>query len=266
MTKTTKHWWGEFQLTEGRWAHFEIGPLSLYARRVPGEWRFAWLGSSESLSEKIVIDLEMADEPDFQGRTLGRYAMRNPGENLLIMPRLADRAVVVRPETPLYVLAQEQATLYVSTPVWLALSATGHAKVPLTEIPSFRPSETWFGANTRVGESCYASKTGARTDIQQVVNVPHRAVTPIVIHNDGEDSLAVEQLRVPVSNLALYTARDGRLWTDTVQFVRETGESSAVLRISKGVESLGDDRSRIAEPRAPHDSNPVVQAFSRFFG
>lgn len=265
MMATMQRWWGDFVLAEGKWARFEIGPLSLFARRVPGEWRFAWR-SGDRTAKTVTVDLDIGNDPDTSGRTLGRFAMRDPGKALRIMPRLADRAVVVRTETPLYLLAHEKTTLYVSTPVWITLSTTSESTGMLTEIPSLQPSETWFGANTLRGESCYAVKTSARTDVAQLAALPHLAVTPIQIRNTGVDNLTIEQLRVPAANLTLYAAPDGRLWTDTVHFERSAGERAATLRIGDNYETGAGDKTRMAGPRVPHEARSMVQAFSRFFG
>jgi len=50
-------------------------------------------------------------------------------------------------EQPLGVPPGEQASVYVSSPLWVRIETGKPAKL-LCELPTFRPSDTWFGPNT----------------------------------------------------------------------------------------------------------------------
>ncbi len=249
----------------GTTAHWRLGPLVLYAWRGPNEWRVAWRSEPDALDRSFSCAVETGEAPDEGSLTVHRYAFSTGSDTIRAEPALADRPVVVQPATPLFLPPGQNATLYVSTVVWVRLLVGDEDELQLLDTPTHRPSDTWFGQSTRWGELCYASRTLARTSSAQVDDYPHRAITPVVIENSGDDLLTVEQLRVPAPNLSVYSGNDARLWTDTVVFDRRHGLSDAVLRINRkpagepGCEELG-------EPRESLQANVVVRAFSRLFG
>lgn len=100
---------------------------------------------------------------------------------LKLVPIMADRLVVSRPKSPFRILPGQHATLFVSTPAWVRI-ALGNGKA-LAELPLFRPSDTWFGPSTLVGELGYAARTHCRLDVCDVPFRPHRAVTPLRVEN-----------------------------------------------------------------------------------
>lgn len=265
-----RKWWGEFDLHPGKWARWKIGPKDFFARSMGDEWRFAWRTGHDMLSEEVRFesptDQEPSDadstEPEFE---LRRYALEDAHNRLRLTPKLADRPVIVRPETPLYLPPGQRTVLYVSTGVWVAVAPPSMDDQFLFEVPIYRASDTWFGPNTLTGELCYTAVTSARTNPSLLAQVPHRAFTPIDITNNGGDALEIEYLRVPVTQLSLYAGAKGRLWTDKITFEREQGESSASLKISahEGLEAGPD--SRLSGPREP-ESAGIVHSFSRIFG
>lgn len=260
-----KRWWGEFDLEPGRWARWTIGPKQFLARALENEWRFAWQTSDDLLSESVAFEPVVNDDevsPEFSFR---RYAVENAGSRLKIVPRLSDRAVIVRPETPLYLPPNQRATLYVSTGVWLSVAPAATDTTEFFEIPVYRGSDTWFGPDTVNGELCYASITNARTEIELLAQVPHRAFTPVDITNNGSDALEIEALRVPVPLLSIYVGSNGRLWTEQITFEREQGETAASLRISdhEALESTAEQR--LSGPRDTQQGG-IVHSFSRIFG
>ncbi len=258
-------WWGEYELEPGQWSRWIIGPKELLARTVGNEWRFAWKTSDDKLSEAVSFEKnigEISIDAEYKTR---RYALENAGPGIRIMPRLSNRAVIVRPETPLFLPSNERATLYVSTGVWLIISSIVEGSPELMEMPVYRGSDTWFGPNTVEGELCYSSITSARTDVSLLAQVPHRAITPIDISNNGSDSLVIESLRVPVPLLSIYAGARGQLWTDKISFEREQGESAASLRISEHETLETETKERLSGPRESEPSG-IVHSFSRIFG
>jgi hypothetical protein len=256
-----KKWWDDYQLTQGTWARWRIGPLELYAQPRGREWLFASKTVGDAQELTLEIEIHVGYEPDPQVYTASRYVTGSDSGRLSLSPRLPDRAVVVQPERPLFVRAGQQVVLFVTTVIWVAAIADdGHV---LIEVPVQRPSDTWFGANTLEGELCYASRTSARTDRSALSFTPHRVATPIEIRNHGSDTLKVEQLRVPLPALALHHDERNLLFTDPVLFVREHHDSQAALTIPKTSAHLPDSRMQLAPPRAPIAPGTIVQAFSR---
>ena len=257
------NWWKNFKLDPARWAHWRVGPLSLFARGTNTEVVFAWQSGADPLDNSLSIDLASEREPDRETFEFGRYAVANETMQIQLLPMQPDRAFVVRPEMSLSLPAGEHLLLFVSTPVWVSVSLTGSPHESLFATPSFRASDTWFGPNTLDGELCYSSKTLARTDVSDISVRPHRATTPIEIRNNGEDTLLIEQLRVPLPALAIYQGDDSRLWTDTVSLVREEDESSASMTVAANRSVSTAQRSLICEPRAPLEPGSIISAFSK---
>lgn len=260
-----KRWWGEFDLEPGVWAEWLIGPRQFLARSMPDEWRFAWRTGDNMFSETVKYSVDAGIEPSEPDFELRRYAVAGAGDRLRLTPKLADRPVIIRPETTLFLPPGEEATLYVSTGVWMSVATTGARNEELFEIPVYRPSDTWFGPSTLEGELCYTAVTSARTRPDYLAQVPHRAFTPVNISNNGSDALEIEYLRLPVTLLSLYAGSSGRLWTDQISFAREPGESSASLSITEHEALQSNKDMRLSGPRET-ESGGIVHSFSRIFG
>lgn len=257
-------WWGPVEVEEGRVALWRLGPLSLYAHHLPGEWRLAW----ESLDDPLAGHVEVTPDtglddlpPPLEPR---RFGMTKPGAGLDLTPTLADRPVVSRPEHRLEVPPGHETTLFVSTPVWVRVRG-GEPPVTLAEVPVLRSSDTWFGPNPRSGELCYASRTFFRTRFENVPVRPHRAITVLRVRNRADGPLMLDRVLMPVPQLSLYCDRDGRLWTEAVGLDHE-GDGAAPLGLEEGPPAEAGPTERVAGPRTPHDGNRLVRAFSFIFG
>lgn len=283
---TSDSWWGELQLAPGDTRRWRIGPLTLWLTRLAHELQVAHASDDDPLEGQLEAAVPCAPEevPDDASRM--RFAFSGRGGRLRLQPLLAERAVVVHPESPLLLPPGENATLFVSSPVWLALQF-GAPPRTLLELPSLRPSDTWFGPDTRVGELCYAMKTAGRLSLDELPLRPHRAITPVRIRNRAPDALLLERLKVPLPYLSLYR-RGGRLWTNHLTLVREQDGDLAALQLGRGApEEAGtlapekspeprpetgpaagpeaDRAERLAPPREAAGSSMVLRAFSRLF-
>ena len=253
-------WWGDVEAPENQWCHWRIGALSLFAHCNQSEWHFAWKRGDDPLELTLTREFGITADPDLDDTEQARFVFTGEHHRLTLQPKLADRPVIARPEFPVFVPPGQRVILYVSTALWLQLSA---AASPLIEIPITRPSDTWFGANTRLGELCYASLTRARTSDAGHPPFPHRATTPVDITNEGATPLQIQQIRVPVPALALYASDAGHIVTDAVHLHRLADEDHATLEISSDGERQAVER--IAEPREASEPGTVVQAFTKFF-
>lgn len=266
MTKQATNnavWWGVQEFPAERWVQWQIGPLCLSLLRRQGEWRIAWRPAGEPLDPTCRRIDENVEPPTQQSDDIRRYIAHDNDGRLELTPRLADRPVVVNPEIPVFLPPGETTTVYVSTGAWLRLAQPDGPM--LMEIPIYRPSDTWFGPNTREGEIAYASRTSARTNLNDLIILSHRVITPVRIENRGIDPLLVERLRIPVPALTLYEVAGQGLWTGTVAFKRREGDTTATLEIQDGRELPGPDPTLLAPPRLPVEHNAVVHAFSRIF-
>jgi len=250
-TDNTRRWWGEFELAEAAHARWRIGPLHLAALRNGPDWLIEYRQSADPLDSTIAVELP-ADGPLDPPGERWRFALESAHPRLCLQPALADRPVSVRPKEPVWLPPGQSARFFVSTPLWLRL--TGGARgAYFTELPTFRPSDTWFGA-IETGELCYATRTRAHASREELPSVPHRAVTPVKVINKSRESLPIERLKLPMPNLPLYVDSELRFSTPAVEFVRESLDGAATMRVTREraaeIERVADARIRLRENRA----------------
>ncbi len=259
---TESPWWGRFSFAEGEGGLWRVGPLELGIVRAREEWRIhrrTEVGASERHVEvPSDVRVEGADV------IVSRFSFERTGESVWLVPRFADRSVVVYPESPFFVTAGQEIVLFCSTPLWVRLEV-GEERTGLEEFPAVRPSDTWFGPSTREGELCYATTTTARLRREEVVALPHRAVTELRICNEGHDTLQIEKVNLSVRYLSLYGARDGSLWSDRVILHRAKGGGESELEIVHGPpEAL--DAEPVSSAREPAGKESImVRAIEALF-
>ena len=171
---------------------------------------------------------------------------------------------MVRPTSPLHLPAGEKATLFISTPVWLQIKTDSPAKT-LRELGVIRPSDTWFGSNTREGELCYAARTPADLDFSAIQRQPHRAISKVEVDNKANSTLLIDRLSLPVVYLPLYAAQDNLLWTPDVSLQREEDGDFAALKIGTSAPSNAKTAKKITDPREVPDKGILVRAFQALF-
>jgi hypothetical protein len=192
-----------------------------------------------------------------------RFSFGRTGETLLLTPRLADRSVVVSPESPFYVPANQEILLFCSTPLWLRLEV-GDEKTELEEFPMIRPPDTWFGPSTREGELCYATTTAAQLRREDLHPRPHRAMTELRVRNDAQSVLALERVNLSVPFLSLYVTPEGAFWSDSVTLSRKTDGGRSEIEIVKGPPK-GLNVERVSTARTAGTHNVMVRAFEVLF-
>lgn len=258
-------WWGEFEIPSNAWRRWQIGPLTLWVQRRESEWRLA----RQEDAGDVEPDLSQANLPAAEGpaesATLERVASHRLGERLIVAPRLADRPVVVRPETSFRLASRGEAELYVGTPLWVCLE-TSEPVHRLLDVPTRRPSDSWFGPSTTEGELCYAGRTGARLRRDNLPASPYRAVTRVRLRNHAGDDLLLERLNLPVPNLALFCGGGGRLWTQTVSVERGADGKLAEVRIEEDPPAEAEAAERLAEPRVAMARNVFSRALGALLG
>ncbi len=256
-------WWGTVEFSEGSAKRWEIGPLTLRIRRLAQEWWIAF-ERDEKKHERIMAALEYMD-PDWLGHaSLERYLTRHAQPTLHITPTLADRPVVTRPVVPFHLCAGEEATLYVSLPVWIRLEAGPH-RMLLKEIAIQRLSDTWFGPSTLEGELCYASTTHCRQDLSEIPLYPYRTITPVLIQNRSKQTLVLERLSLPVHFLSVYGSPENRLWTSRVSLRWEHG-TTVSMEIEAQAPAQAGKTQILCGPRYEPEKGGVIRAVASFFG
>lgn len=263
----TSEWWGRRRVPVGSARRWCIGPLTLWIRRIEGEWRIAHETSDDPLDVSQQEDLPAEVGDLLEKEAVARYVTTGKSEEVVLSAALADRSVVTSSEKPLSVPPGEEVAVYVSSPLWVRIEIGKPAK-PLCEVPTFRPSDTWFGPDTTEGELCYDSRTFHRVRLEDVPIRPHRATTTVKIKNRARSMLSLERMQVPVMHLALYRTADGRLWTQDVAFERESDDDFVALRLGDlgkpGAIGSGETKL-VTGPRVQPSGNVVMRAFSSLF-
>lgn len=258
-------WWGDFKLEAGATRCWRIGPLGLWIHRTAHEWRLAYEWSESDSPDapdwRIEADCEMPEA----AAHLERHVFRRTANPLSLRPLLADRPVVTSPRLPVYLPPNEKVTLFVGSPVWLEIGV-GSPTVSLRELPIRRPPDTWFGPSTREGELCYASRTGAALDVENLPTTSLRAVTPLEIHNRADSALRVERLQLPVPYLSTYCSSSGVLWTQAVSLVRTEETGMASFEVQKSPPPQVKKPKLLSPAREEAEKGLLIRAFSTLFG
>lgn len=257
---TAEKWWGEFELAEDERRWWTLGSLLLGAERKSREWRIGYEVSTNG-DATLPGTNRSVDELAFSAR----YVFARPGAGIRLTPALADRPVVTRPVSPLNVPPGEQATLYVSSPVWVRIEAAAPAR-QMADIPVLRPSDTWFGESTREGELCYASRTHGRLSLENLPVQPFRAVTPLEIVNKSGQALKLERVSLPVPYLTIYASDAYDLWTQKLVMRCEDNARLATVRIRQGAPSQITGAEHVAPPRKQQEGQVFRRALTSLFG
>ncbi|WP_111642283.1 DUF432 domain-containing protein [Marinimicrobium alkaliphilum] len=257
-----KPWWQPRLLDRGECWHTAIGPLSIYLYRFSSQWLLATQTLGDEADHSQLISEEVQEIPE--ELNLSRYVFTESPKGFVLRPRTLDRPLVVKTMQPVHVPPGEKVTFYISSPVTVEIDLVEPDTI-LQETPVLRLSDTWFGPSTRVGELCYAARTHARNSRADVPPRPHRVVTPVTIHNEGEQNLTIEKLSIPVPYLAIYGLDDGTLWSDPVTLAHSDGNALAGLKIDSRLPDGVSPEHRIAEPRVEMPRGSFVRAFTSIF-
>ena len=259
-----KPWWGlhHFDLQQVR--AWQLGSLLLRICRGEQEWRIEYhrtcTGTESDLDWHELTDVLFAMPQPCQ---VERYMFAQTQAEIQLLPRLADRSVVIKPIDPMYIPAGQKGTLYISTPLWVA-AYVPQQKQPLFELAIAEPKDTWFGPNPRTGEMCYATKVDGRTDLNLLQPRPFRAVTPIEVSNHSEQQLRFERMNIPVPALPLfYSTSTGRLWTSQIRVSYDNADRVPRVRIESRTSALAGEVESIHAPRV--SSGVLVNMFDAIF-
>jgi hypothetical protein len=257
-------WWGRLHVAMGTAARLHIGPATILVERLDKEWHFVTENTGDPDDIALAIERPTEDPDLLAAANVRRFGVAGDASHIALSAHLADRPVVAAPQKPVELPPGETLTVYVGSPVWIRVEAGEPART-LFEMPLSRPADTWFGANTRVGELCYASRTNYRLRLDELSYKPHRAITSVLVENQASTPLLLESLKLPVPHLALYGTSDGWLWTEDVTLSRDDEQELSPLRVREGAPRNAQKAVRISDPRQPIADNLMVRAFSSLF-
>ena len=254
-------WWGTFTIPTGESRIWHIGPTRLVLTRQPREIRVVHWTEGEALSDASRVDEPFDGEIPEDAR-LDRFGFDDTPASIVLVPQHADRPVVTQPEFPFHLPPREQATIYVSLPAWLQIRAKADGPA-IYEAPLFRPSDTWFGASTRIGELCYASRTAARLNLENLPLLPQRVAAAVHIQNKSSQRLDLERLKLPAPMLSVHASERGRLWTEKITLVRKSDGDAAELELSRKPPSEAGTTTFVEGGREKHTRGALLRSFGR---
>jgi hypothetical protein len=256
---TTDRWWGEQAFALDETIHWRLGTTEMWITRGTHEWRCSRRTIAEA-GDAAPVRRRGVSVPDLPDLVVERLAVRQTAASLRMVPVLADRSLVVHPEHPVRLPRGEEIVLYVSTPLWLRLETVASG-ADFVEFPLQRPSDTWFGPSTMQGELCYASRTAARLNPDNVLHRPHRAVSALTVVNRSPVQFLLQKIKLPVPGMSLFATPGGRLWTERITL--EHREASGQAALQQGGRPPGDlgDVELLSGPRVRPQRNMLIRAF-----
>lgn len=216
--------WKKRPFAVGDAIRYVLGPLTVYVLRHDNEWQIFYAYDDHPLTNAEAVErLTLSvDEVDEFANTLKQVRVSDSTVSTTEELRLrfipADRPILARPANPVHILENSVAHWYVTTPAWVQIIRDPGATVLYT-LPTWRPSDSWFGPPTGPGPLCYASKTRAYHVLNDLPHHSLRMVTHTILQNNGP-SLEVERIVVPTPHLQVWINETGRLWTQSVSIKR----------------------------------------------
>jgi hypothetical protein len=255
----SRKWWGETRVPMGTTTRWCLGPLSLWIHRRQGEWRIAHEEDNEAPPDRtLVAEADGEDDlwlhPDVERFALGS----DQGDQIKLIPQLADRAVVAKPDRTLVIPPDTDMNVYVSSPLWASISASGRE---LTSFSMDTPFETWFGPSPREGELCYATRTACRLRWDDGLFRPHRALTAVHVQNRARQALPFDKIKIPVHLLALYVAPEGTLWSQDVLLAVDADGNRTPLQIRQGLPQTVSGLEVVSNAREQVSEHTLARTF-----
>lgn len=264
-------WWGRHGLALDQTDFWQIGPLKLWLNSTPAKLAVSWAHSGD------VLDTHVRNLPSAQQQLEQNIvapndthtvitAFANSGRNEIVFtPVLPDRPIVLRLRDSIRVLPGESVTLYMVAPLVIRLESTQSSKL-ITEIPTFRLSDTWFGPLSTLGGLCYASATPAYLDLREVPLRAHCAITAVTVKNAGIDSLKLDRINIPFPRLSLFYSQRSGFWTDRMTFERNSDNEMAYVKLDRQPPAEASPTQFVTGPRQPTaEHSSVTRAFSAIF-
>ncbi len=215
-------WWGNFVVEEEQSRFWKINNIVLCLDRYNREWHIANYKDTQLIQNTNTP----IPKEKFRFKT---FTSRKDYNEIIIKPTLPDRAILSQLERPIALPAGEEILLFISSPCWIKIEVGNN--IILDEIPSKILSDTWAGKNTLEGELCYASPNHCSPRLEEITMDESRVLTPILIINRSKEYLLLNELRIPLPFLSIYSDPLNYLWTEQVSIYYEgdTHPSSTIV-------------------------------------
>lgn len=257
-------WWGiSHPLTSGSGKRWKIGPLTLYVAYDSGVLVMARTSSGDPLEiANEIADVTLEDIPAPDNDHVTMRSMGGNDEAVELRAALADRGVVIRPEFPTQIARRSEAAFYMSTPIWVQVVQSDKV---LWDVPTSRPSDTWFGSPIGDGEFAYAGRTLASPSRDRLAIRASRVTTEVTIQNASDENISVERFNLPAPSLSIFQTEDGRLWTESVKVIMRSDSTRSNVELSDKVAVDVASTRKIASARK-HGLSALEKAIHRFVG
>ncbi|HET9888354.1 MAG TPA: hypothetical protein VFR10_12685 [bacterium] len=252
-------WWGNFAVPQSQGAAFDVGPLEIRALRQPRQWVIA-AERNLPLTDRILVRIPVDWQEPSPTASVSRVMSRATQETLRVQPVLPDRPLVVSPPPRFAIASRETVVLYVRIPVWVRL-LSGDPPALLREMASVRMRDTWSGPTPKEGELGYASEEHDFPSPDELPLAPHHAVCSVRVSNRASVFLPIEEIRIPLHQLSLYSDSASRLWTSPVSLEREPDNDLAALHVSEEPPPEAQGTAQVSEPRVQVERSRIVRVF-----
>lgn len=191
-------WWGHFLIAAEQSRYSKIGNTVLCIDHYNQEWKLAI--RQEHLGRENPTKI------------LGSYLQQ---DEIKLKPVLADRNLQVKLNCPFYIAGGEALIIYINSPSWIRIEI-GNPSILLDEIPTEILADTWSGDNTINGDLCYAATHLATPRFEEIPQNTTQVTTPILLQNFSKDRIYVNELKIPLPFLSVYSDIHNHLWTEQV--------------------------------------------------
>ncbi len=249
--------WGPLQLSsDDEIQSFEAGNLQVWLKRKDNE---IWIshhhkqhgGEGRETAENPPADVEWS-----------RWAPKEIGDSVTLLPVFPDLPLVINSEFPLRVSPGSSIQIFTRIPIWLRISM-GKKDMLLTELPTVKLSRTWFGTPME-GELCYWAATKARRSLSNVERKPYLVSCPIQITNKTDGDLDFEKFCFRVERLKIFSYKD-ELWADETRIVYQGEEQNSDISMSGRLPKGMGNAELISPPRKPIQRSLATRTFRKIF-
>ncbi len=257
-------WQDDFTLQQDKLYCLCLRALEVYLEYQACEWQihYRYRFDNDETVDTALSFQPVSELPD-SGLTSTRIMHSTVSNVLQFRPTLANRPIVAKPHTPLWIPSNEAVTIFASTPIWLAILQPESSQ-PLMTIPSFILSDTWFGSKPHVGELAYASRFSGRTQLESLPRRSSRIITPLKIINHSDEHIKLDKTPIPTDVLSVHLSQR-ELWTPGITAIKENDEKMTQISVDETLHPSLKQTTRIVEPREADSNTLLSKTFGRLF-
>ncbi|TVR43729.1 MAG: hypothetical protein EA402_08880 [Planctomycetota bacterium] len=248
-TLLTDPWWTAEALPDEGCAVWQLGRLSLYARRMGPDLAIGSRLDDEELSHAVVGSLSSVPE-DITAWPRWVTGVEQP--RLRLLPVLPSLPVVIRPYQPITLGPHMKVRIYVGLPCLLQVAVLGadhEAARTLLEIESVPLSQTWFGEPV-AGELALSLRSRARRHLGDIDHLAHRILCPVEISNQHHGDFSFERAFVRLAHCGVYHGAD-RLFSSAIHLNYRGPEHEVEMEVENHPPAEAATALLLQAPRNP---------------